>query len=309
MCEPPRKSIRTEAWLRGALGLGGSVTTLDQSGERLRDPDVPGARPGEEQAGATRAAKRRRPAWQGAGGGEGAWGRAVGPVCTRASPPPRSQDAEPSGRRSERDVTPGPPPPSPDCVASRPREGHAAEGAPSASTARGREALSKRYADPPLVSERPLSAAARLSPFRLAKCGGRRREGPGSPAGLRIRPRELPPARHGRQSGALNTATRREKRSWNDLARGTDFCPFWGRAGVLGEPATRGGVGGGGRLRRGTRELHPHRPGIHPRNRRNSFPPRNARGVLVRAALGTPFVNSTFSRLLGCRTRKRSSLW
>lgn len=47
-----------EAWLRGALGLGGSVTTLDQSGERLCDPDVPGARSGEEQAGATRAAKR-----------------------------------------------------------------------------------------------------------------------------------------------------------------------------------------------------------------------------------------------------------
>lgn len=42
----------------GALGLGGSVTTLDQSGERLCDPDVPGARSGEEQAGATRAAKR-----------------------------------------------------------------------------------------------------------------------------------------------------------------------------------------------------------------------------------------------------------
>lgn len=155
-------------------------------------------------------------------------------------------------------------PPTPDCVASRPREGHAAEGTPSASMARGREALSKRYADPPLVSERPLSAAARLSPFRLAKCGGRRREGPGSPAR---------PPRTAERSFKHGDATRETLMERPGARNG--FLSLLGK----GRSLRRAGHWGAG-LRRGTRELHPHRPGIHPREKQAEFfPPRETLGA------------------------------
>lgn len=154
-------------------------------------------------------------------------------------------------------------PPTPDCVASRPREGHAAEGTPSASMARGREALSKRYADPPLVSERPLSAAACLSPFRLAKCGGRRREGPGSPARL---------PRTAERSFKHGDATRETLMERPGARNG--FLSLLGK----GRSLRRAGHWGAG-LRRGTRELHPHRPGIHPREKQAEFfPPEKRSG-------------------------------
>lgn len=223
---------------------------------------------------------RRRPAWQGAGGGEGAWGRAVAPVCTRASPPPRSRDAEPSGRRSERDVTPGPLHPPPPTAWRRGRARDTQRG-DAVSIDGAREGGAIEALRGPSARERASAQRCCLpEPFPVSEMRGRRREGPGSPHwASNPAPRALPPACHGRQSGALNTATRREKRSWNDLARGTDFCPFWGRARVLGEPATGGRGSDGGR----GSSTPTGRESTLERNRREKqaefFPPRETLGA------------------------------
>lgn len=140
-------------------GLRGPMTTVGQCGECPHHLEEPGARQGEEQvthakgsAGVERAGsgRQRRPAQVAE---RGTWGCATVPVCTRDRLHPRAGTrSKADNKPSKRDVKPGPPP-SPDCVGSRPRKGHGAKNTPiSIKGASEGNIGSKCYLNPVLVN-------------------------------------------------------------------------------------------------------------------------------------------------------------